>query len=36
MISQNKNPNSLINEKSPYILQQAHNHVDWFPWYDKA
>jgi uncharacterized protein YyaL (SSP411 family) len=25
-------PNRLINEKSPYLLQHAHNPVDWFPW----
>lgn len=28
--------NRLINEKSPYLLQHAHNPVDWFPWGDKA
>ena len=31
-----ENPNKLINEKSPYLLQHAHNPVDWFPWADKA
>jgi uncharacterized protein len=25
-------PNRLINENSPYLLQHAHNPVDWFPW----
>ena len=25
-------PNRLINEKSPYLLQHAHNPVDWFAW----
>ncbi len=30
------NPNKLINEKSPYLLQHAHNPVDWFPWSDEA
>ena len=25
-------PNRLINEKSPYLLQHAHNPVDWYPW----
>ncbi len=25
-------PNHLINEKSPYLLQHAHNPVDWHPW----
>ncbi|HYY26986.1 MAG TPA: thioredoxin domain-containing protein [Chthoniobacterales bacterium] len=24
--------NRLIQEKSPYLLQHAHNPVDWFPW----
>ena len=23
--------NRLINETSPYLLQHAHNPVDWFP-----
>src|SRR5215471_4315022 len=33
-------PNHLISEKSPYLLQHAHNPVDWYPWgeaaFDKA
>src|SRR5690625_2429298 len=32
--------NKLINEKSPYLLQHAHNPVNWYPWgedaFDKA
>jgi uncharacterized protein YyaL (SSP411 family) len=28
--------NSLIREKSPYLLQHAHNPVDWLPWGDEA
>jgi len=36
MISRNKSPNRLINEKSPYLLQHAHNPVDWFPWSEEA
>nr|WP_320120313.1 thioredoxin domain-containing protein [uncultured Marinifilum sp.] len=24
--------NKLINENSPYLLQHAHNPVDWYPW----
>ncbi|MDD9148776.1 MULTISPECIES: DUF255 domain-containing protein [unclassified Sporolactobacillus] len=36
----NKKPNRLIAEKSPYLLQHAHNPVDWYPWgadaFDKA
>ena len=27
----NKIPNRLINEKSPYLLQHAYNPVDWYP-----
>jgi uncharacterized protein YyaL (SSP411 family) len=29
-------PNRLIKEKSPYLLQHAHNPVDWYPWGDEA
>src|SRR5690349_9400486 len=25
-------PNRLIEETSPYLLQHAHNPVDWYPW----
>jgi uncharacterized protein YyaL (SSP411 family) len=28
--------NQLIHESSPYLLQHAHNPVDWFPWGDEA
>jgi len=28
--------NRLAQEKSPYLLQHAHNPVDWFPWSDEA
>ena len=28
--------NRLINEKSPYLLQHAHNPVEWYPWSDEA
>ena len=28
--------NQLANETSPYLLQHAHNPVDWFPWGDAA
>ncbi|WP_042455576.1 thioredoxin domain-containing protein [Neobacillus dielmonensis] len=31
-----ENPNRLISEKSPYLLQHAHNPVDWFPWGKEA
>ncbi|HKO02361.1 MAG TPA: thioredoxin domain-containing protein, partial [Thermoanaerobaculia bacterium] len=28
--------NRLANEISPYLLQHAHNPVDWYPWSDEA
>ena len=28
--------NKLINEKSPYLLQHAHNPVNWYPWAQEA
>ena len=28
--------NRLINESSPYLLQHAHNPVDWYPWGEEA
>src|SRR6267154_2622971 len=28
--------NNLINESSPYLLQHAHNPVNWYPWGDEA
>lgn len=31
-----KHTNKLINETSPYLLQHAHNPVDWYPWGDEA
>ena len=35
-MSTNKIANRLINEKSPYLLQRAHNPVDWYPWGEEA
>ncbi|MGE5550413.1 MAG: thioredoxin domain-containing protein [Bacteroidota bacterium] len=32
----NKTPNRLMRETSPYLLQHAHNPVDWYPWGDEA
>lgn len=32
----NKYTNHLIDEVSPYLLQHAHNPVDWYPWSDEA
>ena len=28
--------NALIDETSPYLLQHAHNPVDWLPWSEDA
>jgi uncharacterized protein YyaL (SSP411 family) len=32
----NSEPNKLVNEKSPYLLQHAYNPVNWYPWGDEA
>ncbi|HEY8711298.1 MAG TPA: thioredoxin domain-containing protein [Thermoanaerobaculia bacterium] len=29
-------PNRLARETSPYLLQHAHNPVDWYPWSEEA
>jgi uncharacterized protein YyaL (SSP411 family) len=29
-------PNQLIHETSPYLLQHAHNPVNWYPWGEEA
>ena len=31
-----KHTNALIHEKSPYLLQHAHNPVNWLPWNEAA
>ena len=31
-----RHSNRLINETSPYLLQHAHNPVDWYPWSAEA
>lgn len=31
-----RKPNHLALEKSPYLLQHAHNPVDWYPWGSEA
>jgi uncharacterized protein len=31
-----KHTNQLINESSPYLLQHAHNPVNWYPWGEAA
>ncbi|CEK16041.1 thioredoxin domain-containing protein [Chthonomonas calidirosea] len=36
-MSENRAPtNRLIHETSPYLLQHAHNPVDWYPWGEEA
>src|SRR5690606_13996282 len=34
--SSHSHTNHLAQESSPYLLQHAHNPVDWYPWGDKA
>jgi uncharacterized protein YyaL (SSP411 family) len=36
VLKDKKHTNSLINETSPYLLQHAHNPVNWYPWSDEA
>jgi uncharacterized protein YyaL (SSP411 family) len=36
MHNNERKPNRLINEKSPYLLQHAYNPVDWYPWGEEA
>lgn len=33
---QERKPNRLIHEKSPYLQQHAYNPVDWYPWSEEA
>ena len=33
---EHKYTNALINESSPYLLQHAHNPVDWYPWNEET
>lgn len=35
-MSKHKHTNLLINETSPYLLQHAHNPVNWYPWGEEA
>jgi len=35
-MEQAEHTNHLINESSPYLLQHAHNPVDWYPWGEEA
>jgi uncharacterized protein YyaL (SSP411 family) len=34
--AQSGHTNRLAHEKSPYLLQHAHNPVDWYPWGEEA
>ena len=34
--SEHQFTNELINETSPYLLQHAHNPVNWYPWGQEA
>lgn len=36
MTTNNRIPNRLADEKSPYLLQHAYNPVNWFPWCEEA
>lgn len=36
MAGQHQYTNRLISQKSPYLLQHAHNPVDWYPWGQEA
>lgn len=36
MSNDNKISNRLINEKSPYLQQHAHNPINWYPWGNNA
>ncbi len=36
MSDNSRKTNRLIHESSPYLLQHAHNPVDWFPWGKEA
>jgi uncharacterized protein YyaL (SSP411 family) len=39
-MNENRTPNSLTHEGSPYLQQHAYNPVNWYPWssdaFDKA
>ncbi len=35
-MQEHKHTNSLIKETSPYLLQHAHNPVDWYAWKDET
>ena len=33
---QDRKPNRLVHETSPYLLQHAYNPIDWYPWGEEA
>ncbi len=35
-MSEHRFTNALVRETSPYLLQHAHNPVDWYPWSEEA
>jgi uncharacterized protein len=35
-VTEHKHTNALIDETSPYLLQHAHNPVNWYPWGEAA
>jgi uncharacterized protein YyaL (SSP411 family) len=35
-VTEHKHTNALIHETSPYLLQHAHNPVNWYPWGEAA
>lgn len=35
-MAEHKQTNRLVHEKSPYLLQHAHNPIDWYPRGDAA
>lgn len=35
-MDEDRKPNRLIHQKSPYLLQHAYNPVDWYPWCNEA
>jgi uncharacterized protein len=35
-VAEHKHTNNLVHETSPYLLQHAHNPVDWYPWGEAA
>src|ERR1051325_1924189 len=35
-MTEHKHTNRLSKETSPYLLQHAHNPVDWYPWGEEA